>query len=253
MNHEPGSIRCCRDRNAREVQARGDQEVHLWHYRLDIDADREADCARVLDDAESERASRYRFEKHRRRFVAGRGALRMILAQYAECEPRALRFGHGAHGKPYIGWPNSARDIRFSASNSHNLGAVAITWRKELGLDLEQVRPDCDHGLIVSSEFSPEENDWFCRLPEARRLIAFYQLWTCKEAYLKGKGVGLTVPLCDFAVTLGQEAPRLTWSNLNSSDPERWSLKPLSIEPGFIACLAMEGGCDAVQLERWFP
>ena len=253
MNRELSSVRCFWDRDRSEEDAQGDQKVHLWHYRLDLDAEREAALARVLDDAESDRVSRYRFGKHRRRFVAGRGALRMILAQYAGCEPEALRFEHGVHGKPYIGWPNSACDIRFSASNSHGLGAVAVTWRNELGLDLEQVRPNCDHDLIASREFSPEESDWLCRLPEAKRLVAFYQLWTCKEAYLKGKGVGLTVPLNDFAISLSQETPRLVWSNINDSDPERWSLQPLSIEPGFVACLAMEGGCRAVQSERWFP
>lgn len=226
-------------------------EVQVWHFILDVDADNEAALARVLDDEERHRAERFRFAEHRRRFVVRRGLLRLVLSQYAGTRPETLRFARTAIDKPALAWPDG-NTLKFSASSSGGLGAVVVTRDREVGLDIEQVRPNGDHDLIASHEFSAEESDWLCRLPEAKRLAAFYQLWTCKEAYLKGKGVGLTTPLNDFAISLSREPPRLAWSKLDSSDPERWSLQPLSIEPGFVACLAMEGECRAVQSKRWF-
>lgn len=227
-------------------------EVQVRHFLLDVDAATEATLVRMLDDEERRRAERFRFEEHRRRFIVRRGMLRLVLSRYAGTGPETLRFERGAADKPALAWPDG-NALRFSASSSGGLGAVAVALDRELGLDLEQIRPNGDHELIAACEFSPEENDWLRRLPEARRLAAFYRLWTCKEAYLKGKGVGLTVPLNDFAISLSQETPRLAWSNLDNSDPERWSLQPLSIEPGFAACLAVERACRAVQSERWFP
>lgn len=229
-----------------------DREVQVWHYKLDVDAEREITFAHILDDEEHLRASRFKFIKHRRRFIANRGILRVILAQYAACDPKALRFAYGQHGKPTIAWPTSACDIRFSVSGSHGLGAVAVARCNELGLDLEQVRPNNDLDVIVSSQFSTEEQDWFRRLPASDRLSAFFEIWTCKEAYLKGKGLGLTVPLNQFSLSINQGMPpRLTWSGIDKSDLLQWSLQHLIIEPGFVACLAIEGDYKDVYSERW--
>lgn len=227
-------------------------EVQVWHYNLDLDPEKEAALARILDPREQERAAGFRFAKHRRRFIVGRGTLRIILARYGGCEPQAVRFEYGEYGKPYVAWPRSLRDIRFSVSNSHALGAMAVTWHNELGIDLEQVRPDRDHERIATREFSAEERIWLHQLPEAKRLVGFFELWTCKEAYLKGKGLGLTVPLNCFAVSVDPDTSlRLVWSDIDRSDPQRWSLHRLAIEPRVVACLAVEGYCRAVRSVPW--
>jgi 4'-phosphopantetheinyl transferase len=229
-------------------------EVHVWWYDLDVDTEREAALERTLADEERLRASRFRFAKHRRRFVVGRGTLREIVARYAGTGPQALRFEHGAHGKPRLDWPSSARDLGFNASDSHGIGAVAVARGPELGLDLERVCPDRDCELIASREFAQEEIEWLRGLPESERARAFFELWTCKEAYLKGKGLGLTASLNCFAVRLSPAMPpRLVWSSIDDSDPQRWSLHRLAIAPGFVASLAVQGGSRDVRQARWFP
>lgn len=229
-----------------------DGKVQIWHYHLDSGPEKLAECSASLDDDERERAHRFKFEKDQRRFVVGRGTLRRILSRYAGCEPKSIRFGYGEYGKPYIAGPGHVCDLKLSVSNCSDLGAVAVTWRTELGLDLERIRPGSDHELIVSREFSDEEKDWFHTAPETQRAAAFFEIWTCKEAYLKGKGVGLSAPLSRFSISFDRDRqPLLAWSDIDSLDPQRWSLHRVVIEPGFIGCLALHGECRVLHTAPW--
>lgn len=231
---------------------RSDESVQVWHYPLDLDAGVEARCAQLLDGAELERARRFRFDIHRRRFIIGRGTLRMILAGHADCAPQAIGFAHGEHGKPCLAEPVGSVGLKFSVSNCEDLGAVAIAWQRELGLDVERVRPDFDHEMIASREFSAQERSWFQSLPEAERPAAFFELWICKEAYLKGKGVGLGAALNRFTIALPADAPpQLVWSDLDAADAQRWHLSRVSTEPGYLACLAQDGQRHAIQSAPW--
>ena len=225
-------------------------DVQVWHYGLDVDADRQAQLARVLNEQERHRAERFRFEEHRRRFIVRRGVLRLILAHYTGMAPEAICFTSDATGKPGIDSPAAVHALKFSASSSQALGAVAPADDRELGLDLEQVRPDRDHDLITR-EFSGHEAAGLRCLEPERRTAAFFDLWTCKEAYLKGKGLGLSVPLDQFTIAIDSASPRLTWSALDATDPERWSLYRLSLDPGFTACLAVAGGCQNIRCDRY--
>lgn len=225
-------------------------DVQIWHYELDTDADRQAQLERVLDEAERNRAQRFRFEEHRRRFIVRRGVLRMILAGYTGMKPEKIHFTHGANGKPGIDLSITGRALNFSASSSQALAAVAVACDRELGLDLEQVRPDRDHELIAR-EFSDHEAAELRRLKPGKRAAAFFDLWTCKEAYLKGKGLGLSAPLDQFTVDIDSTPPRLTWSALDSADPEKWSLHRLNLDPAFATCLAVSGGCRNIHCARY--
>src|SRR5262245_339928 len=68
-----------------------DPAVDLWVIRLDLDA-RMLDAARrVLSADEHQRAHRFRHPRDAARYVAGRGALRMILGEYLALDPARLR------------------------------------------------------------------------------------------------------------------------------------------------------------------
>jgi 4'-phosphopantetheinyl transferase len=216
----------------------GNREVQVWHYDLDVDAELENSFVSLLSAEEKNRANRFHFPDHRRLFIARRGILRIILSQYTGCEPEAIHFKQGEFGKPYLASPNSHEQIRFSATSSSNLGGVAITRCGDVGMDLEQVLPDTDQKEIASSQFSLEEHDWLRLQPAFNHPEAFYKIWTCKEAYLKGKGLGITVSLKDFAISINGERASLAWSNIDPKDTQRWSFHQLVTEPGFIGCLA---------------
>lgn len=227
--------------------------VRVWYFSLDLEPRDHAFYERILNDEEMRRAERFRFAEHRRRFVVGRSTLRMILGYYARCTPESVRLAYGEYGKPSFAGPGSGEGLRFSVSNSGDIGVVAVAFHMELGVDIEQVRPGRDHDLIVSREFSEDEKRWYMSLPTAEREAAFFDLWTCKEAYLKGKGTGLGAGLNRFSVSLREgAAPQLIWSDIEVGDPQRWYFHRLELAPGCAACLAVEAECRAVDAAPWW-
>ena len=227
-------------------------QVHIRSFDLDPGPAKVAQYAACLNDAERERASRFRFERHSRRFVVARGVLRSILATYAGCDPAAICFAYGTHGKPRIAGPARGYHLEFSLSHCNEMGAVAITLNDALGLDIEQARPHTDYALIASNEFTDEEKTWLKAVPEPMRADAFLELWTCKEAYLKGKGVGLSIPLREFSIAWDEAGqPRLAWSRIDSHDTQRWHLHRVLIEPRCIGCLALSGRSRGIHLASW--
>src|SRR5262249_43281587 len=83
-----------------------------------------------------------------------------------------------------------------------------------------------------------------------QRCEAFFRSWTRKEAYVKAKGGGLSIPLNQFDTSIG---PASTAVLLGAEDDpwkaSRWMLKELDPGPGYSAALAVEG--YGWQLECW--
>lgn len=227
-------------------------KVKIWTFDLDVSAADEKKYTVVLNRPELERASRFHFERHKRRFIAGRGILRMILAQYLECDPVTLCFTYSKFGKPAVLGPDGKPEINFSSTNSSNLGAVAISRKAKLGFDLEKVQSKKgDQMLIVENQFCDEEIDWFKSLPEDERVNAFFELWTGKEAYLKAKGLGMSVPLNSFYISIKKQITRLVWSDIDQADPSSWMMYRPVTQSGFTSCLAVQSHNCSVISEHW--
>ena len=127
-------------------------------------------------------------------------------------------------------------------SDSQDLALIALTRDREIGVDLEMVRPVCDIENIVKRYFSPLEADVFFAVPPERRLEVFFNGWTRKEAFLKALGDGLARPLDAFDVTLRPgEAARLIQVRDAPLEASRWSLQALVPGRDVIAALAAEG------------
>jgi 4'-phosphopantetheinyl transferase len=163
-----------------ELSLAGD-EIHVW--RADLER---AGVAADLDSDELARAARFLSETARRRFTAAHGVLRRILSRYTGIAAAALRFERTEFGKPYLlGTP-----VHFNLAHSGTLALYAVA-RAEVGVDLEQVRPEVDV-LGIARRFLPEPEVLELRAlagEEQRR--AFFRLWTRREAYLKARGVGI--------------------------------------------------------------
>lgn len=225
--------------------------VHVWAVRLDRSASQVDDLRDALSGDELDRASRFYFERDRRRFVCARGALRQLLGAYLDVDPACLSFGYGLHGKPSLS-RGEAGALSFNVSHSGELALIAVApGDVELGVDVEEVRAMPDRDDIARQCFAPSEIARLQALPAQAREDAFYRCWTRKEAYLKALGDGLAKPLDSFEVTFGVDEPvelRVAGDRRESS---RWTLVALDPGPGFAAALVATRGIRKVECRSW--
>ncbi|WP_435008554.1 4'-phosphopantetheinyl transferase family protein [Tundrisphaera lichenicola] len=219
------------------------QEVHVWTASRDAPDDVVGAMRGLLEDAELRRADRFVNPVDRRRFAVGRGLLRTILGRYLDRDPGAIRFVTNPHGKPELDPDlNPQLPIRFNLAHSGSLVLYALSLGRDLGVDIEQVRPDFGGEALAGRFFAPGEVAALSALPESDRTLAFFHGWTRKEAYIKAKGKGLAIPLDEFEVTLGPDRPAMLLSTLPDPDEAaRWSLVELPAEPGYVAAACVKG------------
>ena len=172
-----------------------------------LDTDRAASdgepSAALLNDDERRRAARFRFALDRRRYVTRRQTLRRILGRYLGDDPARVHFSVNAFGKLAV--PGSA--LGFSLSQSNSLAFFALGEGLEVGCDIEACDPGLDCLAVARRFFSPRETAALEAAEPARRLRVFYECWTRKEAYVKARGYGLSLPLAGFSVSLASAEP----------------------------------------------
>lgn len=211
-------------------------EVHVVLIRLDGPIEGELE---VLDETERARASRFAFERDRRRYIAAHGSTRRALGAYLQQSPACLRFTVGEHGKPRLA--GASPGVRFNLTHSGDRAMLAVTLDREVGIDLEAHR-QVDTIDLAQRFFSPRERDALEALAPADRLEAFFRCWTRKEAFLKALGAGLALPLDDFDVCLpdGRQVQLLDTRPGAPGNGKRWRLLDLRAEPRHAAALAAE-------------
>jgi 4'-phosphopantetheinyl transferase len=223
-------------------------EVHVWRAELERPVELQGTFLGLLDHDERERASRFHFEKHRRRFVLARGFLRVLLGRYLEVPPEQVRFAYGQYGKPSLAGEYGANPLRFNTSHSEELAVYAFVQDHEIGVDVEYIKEDFAAEDIARHFFSAYEVETLAALPETERAAAFFRCWTRKEAYIKAIGNGLSHPLDEFDVTLAPDTPAaLLRDRSDPKAPARWSM--FNLELGrYVGALAIENvNVDSVQ------
>lgn len=227
-------------------------EVHVWQGALDVSSESLALLEATLSPSEHDRASRFREVQHRQRFVAGRGMQRDVLARYAGVAAERLTFATGPAGKPSLE-PNPG-DLRFNASNAGGLAVIAVTAGREVGIDIEPLRPIPDALDIARRFFSRAEIEALTATPVQERDATFLAAWTRKEAYIKALGGGLGVRLDSFTVSIGPGEPaRLLGNGLGPATADRWSLLALTCPAGWTGALVVEGAAVTVRHFDWPP
>jgi 4'-phosphopantetheinyl transferase len=229
----------------------GVDEVHVWRVPLDAGPTVLDRYERFLSSDERERAGRFVFQKHRRRFIVARAVLRLLLGRYLNQEPDRLRFVYGPEGKPALA-DASEGCVQFNLSHSEALALYALTRGREVGIDLEWINPRVGFEELAERFFTPGEASTLHALPDHAREAAFFACWTRKEAYMKAIGKGLSLPTQDFEVTLAPGEPAMLISTRHDPDQAiRWSLLELDAGPGFAAALAAEGRGWNVKRWQW--
>jgi 4'-phosphopantetheinyl transferase len=225
-------------------------EIDLWAVRLDPPPDQVERLGASLAGEEWARARRFRFERHRRRFVVGRGALRSLLAAYLDLLPGEVELVYGPRGKPFLAPLQAASGLCFNLSNSEELALVGLVRGAEIGVDVEFLKPMPDLEAIAERFFSPSERETVRSSPREQKHEIFFNCWTRKEAYLKAVGEGLAAPLDSFDVTLAPgDPPRMLTLRGDPAAARRWSFHHLRPAPGYIGAVAIES--PPLPLRTW--
>lgn len=231
-----------------------DADVHVLSASLDVPVDLRRPLWASLSPDERARAERFRFAVHRDRFVVARALLREILGVFLGVAPGRLAFDYGARGKPSLARPFAAEDLRFNLSHADGLALYAITRGREVGVDVEPVRPLPDAERIAARFFSAREQAALRSLAAPERAEAFFACWTRKEAFLKATGDGLSRPLDAFDVSVLPGLPaRLERVEGEPHEAGRWSLAEVRPDLGYMGAVAVAGGRACLSCREWVP
>lgn len=215
------------------------RDVHVWRASLSVSETRLADFQAILAADERARAAQFRNPLHGAHYTVARGVLRTLLGRYLNRQPQDVRFAYSKYGKPFL--EDATETLHFNVSHSHELALYAFTQQREIGIDIEHIRPVSSRQQIAEQFFSANENRLLGALPAAQQVIGFFNCWTRKEAYIKAHGEGLSLPLDQFDVTLAPGKPAaLLETRVAADSAERWALHALLPGANYVAALAVE-------------
>ncbi|HXD33583.1 MAG TPA: 4'-phosphopantetheinyl transferase superfamily protein [Pyrinomonadaceae bacterium] len=201
---------------------------------------------KLLATDELTKADRFRFEKDQRHYSVARGVLRELIARYLGVAATDLRFSYTEYGKPELISPNIPQ-LKFNLAHSGKVALYAFTYVGDVGVDVELIRPEFTGDDIARRYFSATELQALNALPETDRTLAFFNCWARKEAVIKAKGMGLSMGLDQFDVTLTPGKPalllRTAW---DEAEVGRWSLRAIDVGSEYAAAIA-------IQAHDWQP
>ncbi|MFN7945824.1 MAG: 4'-phosphopantetheinyl transferase superfamily protein [Blastocatellia bacterium] len=237
-----------------DQQTLAPDEVHVWRAPLELPAEQLEKLWLTLAPDEQQRAGRFHFERDRHHFIAAHGMLRVLLGRYLRLSPQELNFITGPWGKPALRPDCRPLPLHFNLSHSHQLALYAFTLHRETGVDVEFIKPDFASLEIARSFFSPREVAQLGSLPVAEQTQAFFNCWTRKEAYIKARGEGLSLPLDQFDVSLLPGEPaRLLRMLSDERETMRWRMEALQPGPGYAGAVMVEGHDWQLSCREWRP
>jgi 4'-phosphopantetheinyl transferase len=178
----------------------------------------------LLDAAEEQRYAGIRRPVEARRFVVAHGILRRIVAErLGTVDALDVRWTYNANGKP--GLVGAA--LQVNLSHSGDLAMVAVTTRRPVGVDLQQILPALDVAAMAERFYPEAEARIVGDLPDR-----FAELWVRKEALVKAAGDRLTRGL---AVPVDGPSPRV----VDHDGPFR--VTDVEAPTGFRAAVALAG------------
>lgn len=220
----------------------GDQVV-VWSWSLGSEPLSFAAAEALLSEDEKARGQSFVTAPLRQRFVAGRARLRSLLGEHLGRDPSTLVFAENAFGKPRLADHPS---MHFSLSHSGGQAVLAVSDQREIGIDIERVRP-LEHLDLARRYFHPNEVAAIdgVRAPDAQ-LLAFFRIWTLKEAVVKAIGKGLSIPLDTFDVSIATSPPTMVVAPEGA--PRSWWLHQTVGD--YCLALAVPGGGEVGLIQR---
>ncbi len=222
------------------------QLVHVWRAPLDDSPERASRFRRYLSDAERTKADRCRTPHPQYQFVITRSILRILLSQYLGVLPTHIQFNTQPQGKPILVKPSSI-PIQFNVSHTRGMALIALTLQYAIGIDVEGIDRKIQASDIAKRYFSAQESAYLASLSPPERLHQFFSHWTCKEAYLKMGGEGITGGLAQCELTFDSQECQVGLLNHDpQSQGKHCSLYQITAGAGHVGAVAID--CSSAQI-----
>lgn len=200
----------------------------------------------LLDTAERQRATGFRREEDRRRYILSQGSIRGLLGRYLGVDAADLTFARGEFGKPMLA---AHPELHFNTSHSGDWIVHGLSATTPLGVDVEAIPPDVLHLDDFRHALTRHEIERLRSLPTALRNQDFISTWVRKEAYVKATGHGLSKPLGDISIeALAEGGYRLLHDPHRHTANTEWNWLMLDLGPGYAGCLCYPGPPLAVKI-----
>ena len=214
--------------------------IEIVVTRLDAESEAVHASATLLSDTEAHRASRFAFDRDRRRFTVARARLRQLLGVRLDVRPESVELVYGERGKPALARRFAASGLRFNVAHSDDVAVYAFAPGREIGIDVETVRLIRDADDIAARFFSRRENEAYRALDPRDKPVGFFNCWTRKEAFIKALGDGLYHPLDRFDVSLAPGEPaRILRVEHTPGDHCGWTLHSFLPGPGIVGAIVV--------------
>lgn len=213
-------------------------QVDIWRISLDLESDTVKWFESTLSADEFQRAMKFQFPADRVRYAIAHGFLRNVLSRYLGEEPSTIKFSVNSYGRPAL----KGNDLEFNLSHSADFALVALTHNRKIGVDVERIRSGISAHVIARQYFSKVEVAELETIPSDLRERAFFVGWTRKEAYIKAQGMGLSLGLDSFDVSITPDEPAiLRATRPNPGEAARWTLLSFPVDPRYEAAAAVDG------------
>ncbi len=212
--------------------------IHVWTAPLDIDEHEMEGMLARISPSERKRVGSLLEERAVRQHVVSRAMQRQILASYVGGSPSDIRFGAVAMGKPTLAYPNDI-GLTFNTTHSGRLVIVAVTANRDVGVDVENVRPVPRALRVAKRVYSAEEYEMLAALPAEKLEREFLAIWVRREGTAKARGDSVWRGLA-------------SWKNgeiENSPAKWDWRVEFLDLGPEFVGVVVALGDDWRVEMK----
>ncbi len=224
-------------------------EIQLWYAAFDANAAKIDKYKNLLSQKEVLKASKFKFQIDKNRFIISRAILKCLLGGYLKIGPNEIILQTGEYGKPDFA---NKENLKFNISHSGNLLVLGFIKDIEIGVDVEKVKDDFDVMNIAQKFFSKREIKTLYALPEDEKQKAFYRCWTRKESFIKAKGSGLSFPLDSFTVSLDTDQDaKLLETSWDRSEQIRWNMFSFLPAEGYIGAVSIPLKAASIRYRNW--
>ena len=217
-----------------------DIDLHLLRLRQ-FDGQSEAELldrfGALLTSEERIRQARPTIEKRRREVLLTRALVRTVLSSYSGADPLSWRFGVGEHGRPFIDGP---AEFDFNLSHCEGMIVCLVAKASMPGVDVEFMPRRGRLDEVAEHFFAAPECAALRGVPEEEKRRRFFTYWTLKEAYIKAKGSGLTLPLDAFWFDVDGAKPTIGFDPRIQDDPAAWRFESLSLSDQHLCGIALQ-------------